>query len=144
MTQQGMVKSVAERIKERRTALSNSSNRVQSPEPNLAVDRNYSVLGSLKKENTAMKAEKAQNDIEAKHASVEGDKEDEKTKTLEKEKNYEDCNDLVLVDYKDEEKVVATEEKSLSPDARDKLQATRPGTSPVVQRVPKSDYNKIG
>ena len=45
------------------------------------------------------------------------------------ENNYEDCNDLVLVDNNDEEKV----EKSVSPSARDKLvDQTRPGTSPVI------------
>ena len=57
------------------------------------------------------------------------------------ENNYEDCNDLVLVENNDEEKV----EKSVSPSARDKLvDQARPGTSPVIQRVPKSQYNKIG
>ena len=38
--------------------------------------------------------------------------------TLEQDKEYEDYNDLVLVQNKDDEKQV-TEEKSLSPDARD-------------------------
>lgn len=45
------------------------------------------------------------------------------------ENNYEDCNDLVLVENNDEEKV----EKSVSPSVRDKLvDHIRPGTSPVV------------
>lgn len=64
-------------------------------------------------------------------------------KTLEKENDYEDCNDLVLVENNEETKQ-ANEDRSLSPDARDRLFGIRPGTSPVVQRVRKSDYNKIG
>ena len=63
-------------------------------------------------------AEKAQEDGEAKDSSVEGDNEDKKMNTLEQDKEYEDYNDLVLVQNKDDEKQV-TEEKSLSPDARD-------------------------
>ena len=51
------------------------------------------------------------------------------------ENNYEDCNDLVLVENNDEEKV----EKSVSPSARDKpVDQVRPATSPVIQKVPKS------
>ena len=64
-------------------------------------------------------------------------------KTFEQDEEYEDYNDLVLVENKDDEKQ-ATEGKSLSPDAREQFLGTRPGTSPVVQKVRKSDYNKIG
>ena len=78
-----------------------------------------------------------------KDVSIEREKEDEKAKTLEKDKDYEDCTDLVLVEDKEDPKQ-AKEDRSLSPNTREKLLAIRPGTSPVVQRVHKSDYNKIG
>ena len=119
-------------MKERQTAsLNNSACRVQSPEPNLTAEKhNASILVTTQKKELH---EKAKDDFELRDASVEVvEQQKENEKTVEKEKNYEDCTDLVLVDNKDEEKQGATEEKSLSPDARDKLQATRPGTSPVV------------
>ena len=73
----------------------------------------------------------------------EGDKNDEQEKTIEKDNDYQDCNDFVLLDNKEESSPHKTD-RSLSPDRLDKLLgAARPGTSPIVNRVRKSDYNRI-
>ena len=54
-----------------------------------------------------------------------------KTLEKEKEKDFEDGNDLVLVENKEEPRQ-GSEQRSLSPNTRDKLMGIRPGTSPVV------------
>ena len=58
-----------------------------SPEPNLSHEKlafkNAALIATSKKESTAEKALRAQEDGEAKDGSVEGDQEDEKVKTLE-------------------------------------------------------------
>ena len=102
-------------------------------------------MQTTSKKESPIKKEKPQfkDDFDVKDVSIEREKEDEKAKTLEKDKDYEDCTDLVLVEDKEDPKQ-AKEDRSLSPNTREKLLAIRPGTSPVVQRVHKSDYNKIG
>ena len=106
----------------------------QSPEPS---NVKTPLITTEKKE---LSVKKAEYNIIEKHKSEEGSKE----RTPEKEdQNFEDCNDLVLVDNEEEKPV--RDERSISPNVRDKmLDIVRPGTSPVVQKVRKSEYNKIG
>ena len=96
------------------------------------------AISTEKKESTVKKVEQ---EIVKTNVSDEGKSE---SPLAIEENNFEDCNDLVLVEINEEERP-RREERSVSPNVRDKLMDfVRPGTSPVVQKVRKSEYNKIG